>query len=103
MQYREIPLSADNQQFSIAINGTTYTIRALWRDDAGWVIDLLDSGGTAIINGIPLVTGADLLSQYKYLGLGFVLMVICDVAGQSYPTKTDLGTYSHLYVITELS
>lgn len=101
MQYSEIPLSPDNQQFNIAVNGTTYTIRAIWRDAAGWVIDLLDSGGTAIINGIPLVTGADLLSQYSCLGLGFVLMVICDVAGQAYPSKTDLGTFSHLYVITE--
>lgn len=101
MQYSEIPLSPDNQQFNIAINGATYTIRAIWRDDGGWVIDLMDSGGTAIISSIPLVTGADLLSQYRYLELGFVMMVICDVAGQDYPTKTDLGTYSHLYVITE--
>ena len=51
--------------------------------------------------GIPLVTGYDLFKQYSYLGLGFSLYVLCDVEGQDNPTKSDLGTSSHLYVVTE--
>ncbi|MDM2919938.1 hypothetical protein LJU39_15945 [Citrobacter freundii] len=52
-------------------------------------------------SGIPLVTGADLLAQYGYMGLGFKLVVVCDDSTQDYPTKTDLGGRSHLLVSTE--
>ncbi|WP_412175928.1 phage baseplate plug protein, partial [Escherichia coli] len=54
-----------------------------------------------VISGIPLVTGADLLAQYACMGLGFKLLVVCDDNTQDYPTKTDLGSRSHLLVSTE--
>lgn len=76
MQANEIPLSPDNQQFTTAINGVNYSILTLWRDDAGWIIDLLDSSGKAIVTGIPLVTGANLLAQFAYLNLGLALLQI---------------------------
>lgn len=101
MQTTEIPLSADNQQFSIKLADATYTLRIIWRDDAGWILDLQDSGGSDIIAGMPLVTGVDLLAQHAYLGLGFSLLCLCDIDTQEYPTKADLGTASHLYVVTE--
>jgi hypothetical protein len=101
MNITEIPLSPDNQQFNALVNNVTYKIRVIWRDDAGWVMDLQDSSGADIIAGIPLVTGIDLLYQYAYLGLGFSLLCLCDADTQEYPSKTDLGTGSHLYVITE--
>ena len=101
MQASEIPLSPDNQKFTTAINGVNYTIQTLWRDDAGWVIDLLDSSGADIFTGIPLVTGVNLLAQFSYLNLGFGLAVICDDPAQDYPTKTDLGINSHLLAVTE--
>ncbi|MBP2155762.1 phage baseplate plug family protein [Erwinia rhapontici] len=101
MAITEIPLSPDNQQFNIQISGGNYRIRVIWRDAAGWIIDLQDSSGSDIIAGIPLVTGTDLLAQYEYLGQGFALVCMCDTAGQEYPDKTDLGNLSHLYVITE--
>ncbi|WP_315313138.1 phage baseplate plug protein [Pantoea vagans] len=101
MQANEIPLSPDNQQFTTAINGVNYSILTLWRDDAGWIIDLLDSSGKAIVTGIPLVTGANLLAQFAYLNLGFGLAVVCDDPAMDYPTKTDLGIRSHLLAVTE--
>lgn len=101
MQASEIPLSPDNQQFTTAINGVNYSIMTLWRDEAGWVIDLLNSSGTAIVTGIPLVTGANLLAQFGYLSLGFGLVVVCDDPAQDYPTREDLGTKSHLLAVTE--
>ncbi|WP_456309772.1 phage baseplate plug family protein [Serratia proteamaculans] len=101
MQITEIPLSPDNQQFNTQIGSGNYRIRVIWRDATGWVIDLQDSSGADIIAGIPLVTDVDLLTQYEYLGLGFALICMCDAAGQEYPTKADLGSGSHLYVVTE--
>ncbi|WP_394564537.1 hypothetical protein C1N58_02525 [Pantoea sp. SGAir0180] len=101
MQANEIPLSPDNQQFSTDINGVSYQIRSLWRDSAGWVVDLMDGSGAPVVSDIPLVTGTNLLSQYAYLNLGFGLVVVCDDPGQDYPAKTDLGIKSHLLVVTE--
>lgn len=101
MNIAEIPLTPDNQQFTTAINGVNYSILTLWRDDAGWVIDLLDSAGADIVTGIPLVTGTNLLAQFSYLNLGFGLVVVCDDPAQDYPTKTDLGINSHLLAVTE--
>lgn len=100
MNITEIPLTPNNQTFAITLAGTAYQMRVIWRDTS-WSLDLMDSAGVALINGIPLITGADLLAQYAHLQLGFSLAVLCDVAGQDNPTNTDLGTLSHLYVITE--
>lgn len=101
MNIAEIPLTPDNQRFTTVINGVSYSIRTLWRDDAGWVIDLMDSSGKAIATGMPLVTGANLMAQYAHLNLGFGLVVVCDYPAQDYPTKTDLGINSHLLAVTE--
>jgi len=100
MSVSEIQLSPDNQTFSIDIAGKSWWISLIWRD-LWWVMNLADSRGNAVISGIPLVTGADLLAQHAWLELNFALRVACDDSAQVYPTKTDLGIRSHLYVITE--
>lgn len=100
MAIREIPLTADNQEFSINLAGTTYRISIIWRD-LYWIMNLQNDRAEPVISGIPLVTGADLLAQYAYMNLGFKLVVVCDDSVQDYPTKTDLGGRSHLLVFTE--
>lgn len=65
------------------------------------MLDISDRHNALIVGGIPLVTGANLLEQYQYIGLGFALQIVCDVPGQDSPTQTDLGTRSHLYIIAE--
>ncbi|EAT7906851.1 hypothetical protein QON05_002572 [Salmonella enterica] len=100
MEAVEIPLVADNQTFATTINGTVYHLSVIWRGEY-WVLDLADSNGSVIISGMPMITGADLLAQYRYMNLGFSLVVLCDVAGQENPKQFDLGTFSHLYVFTE--
>nr|WP_310616930.1 hypothetical protein [Pantoea cypripedii] len=96
----EIPLTPDNLSFSATVNSTIYQFTVIWRDSL-WFVDLADSAGELIVGSLPLVTGADLLEQYTYLGLGFSLIVLCDDPAQDYPTKTDLGLKSHLYAVTE--
>ncbi|HKS34812.1 MAG TPA: hypothetical protein VJS14_13895 [Enterobacteriaceae bacterium] len=99
MNINEIPLSADNQHFTVAIAGTTYRMRLVWRETF-WCLDLLNNDQTPVALSLPLVTGADLLDAYDYLNLGFSLLVGA-ADGRDAPTKTDLGRFSHLYVITE--
>lgn len=100
MNISEIPLSADNQNFAITIAGVQYRMRMVWRDEF-WCLDLLNSDETPVALSLPLLACADLLAPYSYLSLGFSLFVNRDTEGQENPTKTDLGLYSHLYIVTE--
>lgn len=100
MNTTEIPLSANNQQFSISIAGNQYLMRVNWRGSL-WMLDISDATNNPLVLGIPLITGTDLLEQYQHLGFGFSLVVICDVSGQENPTEFDLGNQSHLLIVTE--
>lgn len=97
----EIPLTPQSQQLSTTLAGTTYNLAVLWRDGefGGWFLDINDQNNNPIINGIPLVTGVDLLAQYEYLGLGFQLWVQTDNDPAAVPTYTNLGVTSHLYAV----
>jgi hypothetical protein len=98
----EIPLTAQAQTFSVSLAGVEYTITLAWRDadEGGWFLDLADAAGNVIVSGIPLVTGADLLGQYRYLGIGGGLQVQSDGDPDAVPTYTNLGATSHLYFVT---
>jgi hypothetical protein len=97
----EIPLTPAPQTFLVSLVGAQYTFTLQWRDtmNGGWVLDIADASGKAIVSGIPLVTGVNLLAQYAYLGLNFELWVQTDAADAP-PTYTNLGITSHLYAVT---
>lgn len=98
----EIPLTPDPQVFDIVLGGKTYRIVLSYKNvaEGGWILDISDTSGNPIITGIPLVTGADLLAQYSYLGFGGKLMVQTSVDPDVVPTFENLGIGSHLYWIT---
>lgn len=98
-QLYEIPLKPYAQSFQIALNGSSYklTLRYSDTDQGGWLLDLADSLSSPLIAGIPLVTGSDLLGQYRYLGLGISLIVASDVDIYTTPTYDNLGIAGHLY------
>ena len=101
MNIFEIPLSGASAAFQTTILNVVYTFTLQWRNAAGlWYLDIADASGNPIVNGIPLITGADLLAQYKHLGFGFQLWVQSDVTPDALPTYENLGTSSHLYVVT---
>jgi hypothetical protein len=101
MNVSEIPLTANNQSFRIQLGNTTYTLRIIWRDTAGWIMDVQDSGGAPLLSGVPLVTGLNLLEQYPQLGINGALVVVTDNGAPDEPTKANLGTYSHLVFVQE--
>ncbi|WP_298165130.1 hypothetical protein [Novosphingobium sp.] len=98
----EIPLTAEPQAFSIQLLGVPYQMTLQWRNNAqgGWVLDIADATGVPIVLGIALVTGADLLAQYGYLGLGGALFVLNSASSDDAPTFADLGTDAHLVFVT---
>lgn len=97
----EIPLIAAPQSFSISLNGSIYSVRLAWNTvAASWTLDLADVNNVPILQGIPLVTGADLLEQYAYAGIGGSLYVQSDGDLTAVPTFTNLGSTGHLYFVT---
>lgn len=102
MAVYRIPLSPAPQRFTINLGGTEYGITLRYRNAnmGGWAIDIADRSGAQLVNGIPLVTGCDLLSQYGHLGFSGELRVQTSDDPDATPTFSNLGDQSHLYWIT---
>lgn len=98
----EIPLSATPQQFNITLGDTNYQLRVHWCAPAQiWVLDIASNAGILLVGGIPLVTGADLLAQYRYLGIDGQLVAQTDFDLTAPPDFTNLGTLGHLFFLVK--
>lgn len=100
-----IPLQVGTPQtFSISLGGITYQLTFLYRNDTsglgGWTVDIADSSGNPIAQSIPLVTGADLLAQYKHLGFTGSLVVQTTSDPDAVPTFDNLGDDGQVYWIS---
>ncbi len=97
----EIPLTAVPQSFSISLNSVIYNLTIVWNTQStSWTLDIADVNSNPILQGIPLITGADLLEQYAYAGIGGSLYVQSDGDQTAVPTFSNLGTTGHLYFVT---
>lgn len=72
-------LTLDGVRFQL----DTYTNRA----DGSWYMDLFDTDGTPLVQGIALVTGLDLLYPYRYLPVPAGVLFVNDLDGP----RTDPG------------
>jgi hypothetical protein len=103
MAVLEIPLGTGAQSFRTTLLGISYQLQLVWRETiegGGWVLDIASADGTALMQGIPLVTGCDLLGQYAYLSIGGELWVATDGDPDAAPTYDSLGDTSRLYFVT---
>ena len=99
MALYEIPTGPTQRVMTIALGGTVYTLRFSYADapDAGWFMDVSDAVGNALVCGLPLVTGADLLQPYPDIGfVGHLFVVTADGSATS-PSFDDLGVTAHVY------
>lgn len=99
----EIPLSPDPQRFTITLSGVEYRLTVQYREagGAGWVLDIADASNQSLVGGIPLVTGVNLLRQYRHLGFTGGIWAQGAVDPDSVPTFDDLGIGSHVFWVTE--
>ena len=98
----EIPLTPRPQTLSVVFpNGKTYNLRLiyLFTPNDCWELDIADADGNPLVQGIPLVTGADLLAQLAYLGLGCKMFCATDIDHDAVPRFWNLGISSHLYIV----
>ena len=101
-KFYEVPLSAQPQVFNIQLAGVSYWLTLRWNVIAEvWVLDIADSNQVPILQGIPLVTGLDLLGQYRYMEFGGWLIVQTDFDPGAVPTFDNLGTAGRLYFVVE--
>jgi len=101
MAVYDIPITPSTaQKFTVTLNNVTYNFRLRWCDPSQcWVLDISDIADTAIVLGIPLVTGANLLEQYDYLGFAGGLYVYTDGSPDTVPNFDSLGANGHLYYV----
>lgn len=95
-----IPLQPTPQTLTITLNSVVYTLRLQWNVYQNcWIMDISDGNGVPLVQGIPIVTGADLLEQFEYLGIGgeFVAQTTNNI--DAVPTFTNLGTSGNLYYV----
>lgn len=101
--YTIIPQEGVPQNFQVVLGGVLYNMTLMYRDCedlGGWVLDIADSGGNALVNGIPLVTGIDLLESYPDMDFGGSLVVSTQSDPDAVPTFDNLGGDGQLYWVT---
>jgi len=96
----EIPLLAGTpQSLQINLGGVDVVLTLRYRDatDGGWILDIDDANKNALVHGIALVTGIDLLEQYAYIGLPGGLFLQSASNPDAVPTFDSLGVDAKLY------
>lgn len=95
----EIPITPSTpQSFTVSLNGGTYNISLNWNSSAQcWIMDIGDQSNNPLVQGIPLITGADLLAQLEYIGIGGNMIVQTDNDPTAVPTFDSLGDTGHLF------
>lgn len=95
MAYIEVPITADlpHQSFSVKLDGAVYQLRLRYNSRAGhWALDLTDAAGTALLSGIAIRLGVDLLAQYSDARFPEgKLFAINWVAAYQEPGRSNLG------------
>jgi hypothetical protein len=102
MSVFRIPLIPAPQKFTATLGGVDYNLTFKYQNvqDGGWTLDIADTSDNPILQGIPLVTGADLLAQYDYLNFGGSIFVQTTSDPNAVPTFENLGTDGNVYWVT---
>jgi hypothetical protein len=98
-----VPLTNVPQKFSIVLGGRQLVLVNKWNEDSGWLLDIYDGqANKPLIMAVPMIVGADLLSQYEYVGIPGSLIVYTDGNQFSDPTLSNLGGESNLYYLVNV-
>ncbi|MGY0790965.1 phage baseplate plug family protein [Azospirillum argentinense] len=99
----EIPTSPQAQRMTVMLGATLYQLSLNWNAAAScWVMDIADQNGVGLAQGVPLVTGGNLLEQVGYLligGAGAAVLVQSDNNPDLVPAYDTLGLTGRLYFI----
>lgn len=97
-----LPVSASAQTFFVQLDNLTYKITLRWNAVAVcWVMDIADFEEEPMVQGIPIVTGTDLLAPYAYLGIGGGIVALTEGDPDAVPTFENLGTGGDVYFVAD--
>lgn len=97
----EIPLIAKAQTFKISLAGVYYWLTVKFNSySSNWNISIADVNKVVLLDNIPLLSGVNLLEQFKHFNIGGTLICKTDNAVDANPTYNNLGGLSHVYFIT---
>lgn len=98
-----IPLANVPQDFNITLAGNQLRLVCKWNVYCGWLVDVYSSvTQEPLVMAIPLVTGCDLLEQFKYIGDSGAAIVYTDGDQYAVPTLDNLGVESNLYLLVDV-
>ncbi len=66
-------------------------------------MDAADVDGVPLLTGVPVITGADLLAQFAYIGVYGQMIAQTDNDPGAVPTFENLGTTGYLYYLSDLA
>lgn len=98
-----IPTVAEPQQFLVVLGALQYSMTLQYADvdEGGWLMTIADGDGNLIMSGVAMITGANLLGPFGYLGIGedqSLLYVYTDGEAELVPpTFANMGTEGNLY------
>ena len=103
-QLFKIPLDNIPQRFAIELAGRSLIAGSRWNDEAqAWMLDFYDEQtNEPLIISLPLVVGADLLSQHEYIGIPGQLIAYTDGDEFAPPTLDNLGQEANLYYLVDV-
>lgn len=103
-QLFKIPLINIPQRFAIELAGRSLIVVSQWNDEApAWMVSFYDEAtNEPLILSLPLVSGADLLSQHQHLGIPGQLIVYTDGDEFAPPTLENLGQEANLYYLVDV-
>lgn len=94
-----VPALPTPQSFGISLGGLDLNMNLAFKGAAGWVMDVANNVGDALLSGVPLVTGGNLLEQFEHLGIPGGLWVQTKNAPDAVPTFDNLGVESFLFYV----
>ena len=98
----DVGADAEPQDLVVSLDAVTYVIRLRRNSRSStWSLDLLDEGATALVAGLSLVTGHDLLQAHRALaGVPQGALVLLDADGTGTdPGELELGGRCQLYYV----
>lgn len=98
-----IPLVNVPQRFEISLNGRAFIMQNRYNPEIpGWVISMFDGDtNEELFSNLPMVTGVNLLAQYKHLNIDGEFYLYTDGNEFTPPTETNLGAECNLYYLVE--
>lgn len=97
-----MPVSPTAQSFFIQLVNISYKITLRWNAVAVcWIMDIADAEEVPLVQGIPIVTGIDLLAPYAYLGIGGGMVALTEGNPDAVPTFENLGSGGDVFFVTD--